>query len=47
MRTWNIHNVKQGSKPYYRAFTTFGKQTTDHAKLCGDSTQAHVFVIYW
>ena len=33
------------SEPCSRAFITFGKQTVQ-AKQCGDSTQAHVFVIY-
>ena len=47
----NIHNAVNTlcigiEAVHSRAFTTIGKQTTNHENNA-ETTQAHIFVIYW
>ena len=44
--TTQVKNVTFGSNSRGRVFISNEKQK-NHANKCGDSTQAHVFVIYW
>ena len=49
LRTWNIYNA---GTTLYRDLSRLVEfhhiwKKTSYAKYCGDSKQAHVFVIYW